>query len=642
MRLKKWLLFFLLIGSILECKLPLLTPRSAKEKFEEVLKGHATYKSLTPELIQRVFHSFLDELDPTKTYFIHSEIDRWVHATDDLLSDTLVRLKRCDYSTFSEIHALFLKAIERREALEIAIGDKELPKSVQKSEFQDISTLPWAIDTNELETRIMKIKALQLESAGKMGEEGKSRFLQIVEKRRLNRESELKGDGEGAERAILTLFLKAAMESLDSHTNYFTPTEANQFMIQVQQRLFGIGAQLRDDLDGLVVVRILENSPASRSGKLKINDKIIAVNQEPVVGLDITEAVELIRGPEGTEVQLTLIRECDEGSETLELELTRGEIVLEDSRLETTVEPFGDGAIAILRLFSFYQDLNFSSASDMRKALDEIKLEKNLKGVIVDLRGNGGGLLSQAVSVAGLFITKGIVVSVKDDTGKIQHLRETEGKPVWDGPLLILVDRASASAAEIVAQTLQDYGRALVVGDTHTFGKGSFQTFTLDAIHNPKINPEGEYKVTRGKYYTVSGKSPQLKGVLSDIAVPGLLSGVDIGEEFSKFPLANDQISPHFDDDLSDLSAFQRLKLGNSYRQNLQVPLSTYKPFIASLQSNSKERIGKSKNYQSSLKEIEKKNFDSLQVDLFGKCDLQLLEAINVMKDLIYLGDKGK
>ena len=310
--------------------------------------------------------------------------------------------------------------------------------------------------------------------------------------------------------------MKATAESLDSHTNYFTPSEANQFMIQVQQRLFGIGAQLRDNLDGFSVMRILENSPASQSSKLKINDKIIAVNHEPIVGLDITEAVDLIRGEKGTPVVLTILREtCKETRqiEKLDIELIRNEVVLEESRLETSLEPFGDGVIAHLRLFSFYQDPKSSSAGDIRKALENIKKDHKLAGVILDLRSNAGGLLPQAVAVTGLFINKGIVVSIKDNSGKLQHLREIEGKPVWDGPLTVLVNRASASAAEIVAQTLQDYGRAIIVGDDHTFGKGTFQTFTLDPINNPKVNPQGEYKVTRGRYYTVSGKSPQLVGV---------------------------------------------------------------------------------------------------------------------------------
>ena len=199
------------------------------------------------------------------------------------------------------------------------------------------------------------------------------------------------------------------------------------------------------------------------------------------------------------------------------------------------------------------------------------------------------------------------------------------------------MNRASAYAAEIVAQTLQDYGRAIVIGDDHTFGKGSFQTFTLDPINNPKVNPQGEYKVTRGRYYTVSGKSPQLTGVLSDIPVPGLLSELDIGEKFAKFPLANDEIDPHFDDDLSDISPFHRIQLGPMYKYNLQTKLSTYIPYLEVLRKNSKLRIETNKNYQNFLVELKKKNFDSEPIDLFGQSDLQMVEALNVMKDLIFL-----
>jgi carboxyl-terminal processing protease len=199
------------------------------------------------------------------------------------------------------------------------------------------------------------------------------------------------------------------------------------------------------------------------------------------------------------------------------------------------------------------------------------------------------------------------------------------------------VNRASASAAEIVAQTLQDYGRALVIGDDHTFGKGSFQTFTLDPVNNAKVNPQGEYKVTRGRYYTVSGKSPQLKGVPSDIVIPGILSQLDIGEKFAKFPLENDEIESHFEDDLSDISPFHRLQLGPMYKYNLQQKLTTYASYVDVLKKNSQIRIETNKNYQNFLTEIEKKNFDSDPIELFGQSDLQLVESLNVMKDLIFL-----
>ncbi len=636
---KRFFIFFLIAIAILQAKPPQLSPRDVKAKVDEILKAHVCHKGLTSELMQRTLQNFLEELDPTKTYFIEGEVAEWEKPSESVLQRALMGFKNGDFSLFQEIHSSFLKAIERRSAIEGEIANWELPKGIKSEEFKD---LKWALCYEDLVNRNVRIKAMQLEATEKLGNESQAKFLQRLAKRRMNRELEMTGTNlEDQRKVTLSLLLKATTSALDSHTNYFTPNEANQFMIQVQQRLFGIGAQLRDDLDGLTVVRIIENSPASQPNKLKINDKIIAVDNEPVIGMEITEAVELIRGEKGTAVHLTVLRETGDGEERekekLEIDLIRNEVVLEETRLENNIEPYGDGVIATLKLFSFYQDPKSSSTSDMRKALEQIKKDSNLKGVILDLRSNAGGLLTQAVSVTGLFINKGIVVSIKDNTGKVQHLREVEGKPVWEGPLFVLVNRASASAAEIVAQTLQDYGRAIVIGDDHTFGKGSFQTFTLDPMTNPKINPQGEYKVTRGRYYTVSGKSPQLTGVISDITIPGILSQLDIGEKYAKFPLDNDRIESHFEDDLSDISPFQRIQLGPSYRHNLQPQLTTYVPYIDVLKKNSKVRIDSNKNYQSFLTEIEKKNFDADPVDVFGQTDLQFAESLNVMKDLIFL-----
>jgi carboxyl-terminal processing protease len=631
-----WIL--LILGSTAEAKAPELSPRDVKNKIEEVLKAHASYKKFSAELIDRTFQNFLEEIDPSKCYFLAGEISPWTHPSETLLHTTLEEFNKGDYTTFHQIYSLLEPAVERRNRIEAKIANHELPKDVNSDEFKETS---YAETEEDLFLRLLRIKSLQAEAATKLNEDTCDLFLQRIQKRRLNQESELLNDPpEERARLVLSYLLKSAACSLDSHTNYFTPSEASQFMIQVQQRLFGIGAQLKDTMNGFSVMRILENSPASQS-KLKVNDRIIAVDQEPVVGMDIVEAVDLIRGGKGTPVMLTILRENNVGEEKSmekhEVELVRNEVVLEESRLESTTEPFGDGVIAHIKLFSFYQDQNYSSTSDLRKAIDTIKKNHKLQGVVLDLRNNSGGLLPQAVTVTGLFIHKGIVISIKDSSGKLQHLREIEGRPVWDGPLTVLVNRASASAAEIVAQTLQDYGRAIVVGDDHTFGKGSFQTFTLDPISNPKVNPKGEYKVTRGRYYTVSGKSPQLVGVLPDIVVPGILSSLDIGEKFSKFPLPNDSIDPHFEDDLSDISPLHRLQLGPMYKYNLQTKLTTWPAFLETLSSNSQQRIESNKNYQNFLTKLEKQNFDSDPIDLFGQSDLQLTEAFNIMKDLIFL-----
>ncbi len=626
---------FLLLAPFLEAKSPDLTPQIVRTKMDQILRDHATYKAFNEELVERTFQNFLEELDPMKTYFLAAEVAPWATPSKQLTARALKGFSQGDFTSFYELHQTLLTAIERRAQIEDEIADLSLPQDVKSEEFKDMD---WVPSTSDLASRILRIRALQLQAASRLGDETKEKFLLRLEKRRHLREAELAaGAPEEQRKVILSHILKAASRALDPHTNYFTPTEANEFLFQIQQRLFGIGAQLRDDLNGLTIVRMFEKSPALLSGKLKIGDRIIAVNSEAVVGLDLAEAVQLIRGPQDTPVSLTVIRESDEGEQQHVVDIIRNEVVFEESRLETHLEPFGNGVIAHLKLFSFYQDTQFSSASDIRKALQEIKREHTLKGVLLDLRNNGGGLISQAVGVTGLFIHKGVVVSVKDHAGHEHHLREVDGKPEWEGPLIVLINRASASAAEIVAAALQDYGRALIVGDAHSFGKGTFQNFTLDAAGDLKVNPEGEFKVTRGRYYTVSGRSPQLVGVSSDLVVPGILAELDIGEEFAKFPLGNDEIAPHFEDDLSDLPPMVRLQLGPLYRYDLQKRLTHLEPYLTTLRDNSQMRIHSNAAYQNFLDELAKKNFDSSSIEVFDQGDLQLVEAFNILKDLLYL-----
>ncbi|MCX6989828.1 MAG: S41 family peptidase [Chlamydiae bacterium] len=634
---------FLCFFSLGHAKPPSLTPRDTRIKVEEILRAHVSHQSLSPEIIKRSLQNYLDEVDPGKTYFIQIEIDKWTDPTEELLNQTLTEIRQENFSAYTQIHTSLLQAIERRERLEIEIASLTPPSDVQSTEFKD---LKWATSEEQLKDRLLRIKALQLSSAEKLNQETKDQFIQRLKKRRLNREEELKASSTTERnQLILSYTLKALSSSLDSQTAYFTPAEANQFMIQVQQRLFGIGAQLRDDLNGLTIVRLLEGGPALVGNKLKLSDKIIAVDQEPIMGMEITEAVELIRGQQGTPVTLTVLREIGEESskkeEKLEIDIIRGEVVLKESRLESSYIPFGDGVVGIFHLFSFYQDNKSSSAADLTKEINALKASNNVKGIILDLRNNAGGLLEQAVAVTGLFIEKGVVVSVKDNTGDTKKLRNVENKKLWNGPLIVLTNRTSASASEIVAQTLQDYGRAIIVGDDHTYGKGTFQTFTLESAHYGKVNPKGEYKVTRGRYYTVSGKSPQLVGVSADIEVPGIFSQMEIGEKFSKFPLETDNISSSFEDDLSDVPSIHRNQVMQLYKFNLQQILTTYKPYLENLKKNSGMRIEASKNYQNFLKEVAKKDYYNDQAEEFGINDLQLEETENIMKDLIFMTEKS-
>lgn len=640
------LLFLLAVCLILpteqEGKLPELTPQNTKEKISEIMKSHATYKKPTPILIQRTLKNFIDELDPTKTYFIESDIHQWLEPSEELTNTILNEYNSGDFHTFEEIHSQIVKAIHRRRELEKQIDLSQLPRHVKAEEFKDMK---WTTSDAELLNRLIRIKALQSETATKLNEETKERSLQRIAKRQAKYEEELlTTDPTQKQRLILSDILKGTSSALDAHTAYFTPDEASQFMINVQQRLFGIGAQLRDDLNGFTIIKVVEGGPAAESKELKVKDRIIAVNGEPVVGMDIVDAVDLIRGEENTPVTLTVIRESGEApnkkEETLDITLKRAEVVLKESRYESSFVPFGDGVIGYIRLFSFYQDPDSSSTADLTEEINKIKATHNLKGLIFDLRYNSGGILSQAVSVTGLFITKGVVVSIKDETGHIQHLRDLDGQTVWDGPLIVLINRASASASEIVAQTLQDYGRALIIGDDHSFGKGSFQTFTLNTTgKNEVVNPQGEYKVTRGRYYTVSGKTPQLTGVFSDIVVPGALSQLDIGETFSKFPLDNDAIPASFDDELDDIPYLQRDRIKMLYKFNLQPRLHLYDDYLDRLKQNSELRLKSSKSYQNFLKELKKNTDSDVEEDKsseLGQGDLQLYEAYDIMRDLIF------
>ena len=632
-------LFFVLLLSYGEARAPQLTAHDARIKVEEILKAHATHHKLKPELIRRALGNYIEELDPGKTYFIKDDIKIWLEPSEELIVKTIKDFKNEAFTTFEEIHEVMICAIARRNALEGKIDSNNLPKNVQPAEFKEID---WVLSEDELFNRLIRIRSLQIETAEKLEQETKQQFLQRLGKRRYAREEELITHSPTERRqVVLSYALKSISSALDSQTAYFTPSEASQFMIQVQQRLYGIVAQLRDDLNGITVLRLLDDGPASLGKKLKVGDRIIAVNGETIVGMDLIDAVELIRGPQGTRVELTVIRakspDSQNSEEKITIEIVRGEVVLKETRYETSYEPFGDGAIGYLHLFSFYQDSKSSSASDLQHAIEQLKREHSLKGIVLDLRNNGGGLLPQAVAVTGLFIKKGVVVSVKDNTKEIQRLRNIESHAVWEGPLIILANRASASAAEIVAQTLQDYGRALVIGDAETYGKGTFQTFTLEASNFGKVNPKGEYKVTRGRYYTVSGKSPQLVGVKPDIVVPGILSQMEIGERFAKFPLPNDEIPASFEDDLSDIPPIHRAQINRLYKFDLQTVLTTYKPYLETLQKNSAKRIDFNQNYQNFLRELEKKEFMSQSIEIFGQGDLQLNETTNIMKDLILL-----
>jgi len=635
-----WVLFSFMIF-LVEAKLPEIAPRDVTFKAKEFMKSHASHKTLTNELMQRILINYLEILDPNKTYFIEADISVWQDSSSSNSDLMIQNYYKHNFSTFEEIHKCFIAAIQRRRQIDEQVDLHDLPVDVKSGEFKEMK---WVTDEQELLNKIKRIRALQAQTTNKLSPELKEKSLLRISKLQRNFEEEAMNPNlQERERLILSNILKATAASLDSHSAYFTPGEAAQFMIDVQHRLCGIGAQLRDDLNGITIVKILKGGPAETGKELMENDRIIAVDSEPVVGMDMFQTVELIRGPENTPVKLTVMREITNAEglkeeKKLDITILRGEVVINEMRYNSNYEPYGAGAIGYLKLYSFYEDRDSSSSQDLKKEILKLKNEHDLQGIILDLRYNSGGLLGQAVDVAGLFISTGIVVSIKDESGRVQHLRVIEDEIVWDGPLVILVSPMSASASEIVAQTLQDYGRAVIVGDKHTFGKGSFQTFTLSTNEQEHINPEGEFKVTRGRYYTVSGKTPQLVGVSSDICVPGVFCEKEVGEKYSKYPLENDEISPNFEDNLSDVPESKKGKIREKYGNNLQKKTDLYKDCIPLLQKNSDHRINTGLNYQNFLKELRKKDeMNPEKSENFNLNDLQLDESYNIMKDLIIL-----
>lgn len=293
-----FLSFILCVTSFVSAKTPQITSETVLKKTDEILKAHVRYKYLTPELIERILNNYLEQLDAGKTYLVEEEVKLWTSPSKELVAKVHGDFLEGRFPEFERIHALMVNAIERRNRIEEEIQSETLPEKVSAEEFKD---LKWCASEAELQDRLLRLRALQFDAASKIDDELEAKTVQRIEKRRIKRQEEVIGDStETRTQFILVSILKSVASALDTHTAYFTPQEATQFMINVQQRLFGIGAQLRDDLNGFTVVRIVEGGPAHQRKDLKLRDRIVAVDGEPVVGMDIFDAVELIRGEEGT------------------------------------------------------------------------------------------------------------------------------------------------------------------------------------------------------------------------------------------------------------------------------------------------------------------------------------------------------
>ena len=352
----------------------------------------------------------------------------------------------------------------------------------------------------------------------------------------------------------------AVTHAFDPHTDYMPPMNKEDFDISMRGSLEGIGATLKEDENYIKVVSIVAGSPASRQGQLQAEDIILKVGEgagEPVdiIGMRVTDAVRLIRGKKGTEVRLT-IRKPD--GKVATIAIVRDIIQIEDTFVKGAAvkdEKTGDN-FGYIRVPSFYRDFERTghagggrnSTDDVKAALDNFKAQ-NIKGLIIDLRNNGGGALTDAVRIAGLFIKTGPVVQVKNSDGRTNTLADDEPHIAYTGPVVILVNRLSASASEILAGALQDYSRAVIIGGEHTHGKGTVQTI-LDLDENVPFQnmevykPLGALKITIQKFYRVTGASTQYRGVVPDLVLPDVMSGLKTGEQYLDFAMPWDTAEP--------------------------------------------------------------------------------------------------
>ena len=355
------------------------------------------------------------------------------------------------------------------------------------------------------------------------------------------------------------LFFNSIARSFDPHTDYLPPAQREEVDIQLRGNLEGVGATLRNENGFNKVVSIVPGGPAAKQGLLQAEDIILQMAEKGANPIDITDmrasdAAHLIRGAKGTEILLTVKK--PDGTKKI-IPITRDVVQIEDTLVKDTVIDGPDGGkIGYILIPSFYRDFRKTysgedarnATDDTRKAIKELQ-KSNPEGIILDLRNDGGGSLNDAVDIAGLFITSGPIVQVKDSTGKIQVLSDDDANIEYSGPLVVLVNRLSASASEIVAAALQDYKRAIIVGGEHTYGKGTVQTIinlnkNLRASVAEEIGDLGVLKLTIQKFYRITGGSTQYKGFGPDIVLPSLFQHLQSGEKYLDYSLPWDQIGP--------------------------------------------------------------------------------------------------
>lgn len=591
----------------------------------ELFTYHVEYKDLTPLLVKRSLKVFIESFDPSRIYLLHSEVKHFLDMGPDQLAAVVERYKRGDFSDYEKLAQVISKAILRSRELRQEV--KEIVKAARAEGYAS-----YAKDLSQLKSRIVQQYQYFLGLEGVKGDitpDKREKLFALWERRLSRLEDHYLLNSSRKEHFLVLHLLKALAKSLDAHTGYYSPEEAEELRAALEKQFEGIGVVLREGIEGIAIVGLVSGGPAERCGKIQEGDIIELINGKAVSTFTYEEVLERLKGERGEIIALGLKR----GEEQFQVPIKRDKITMSEERVRHSHIPFGDGIIGKIDLPSFYESGDGSSCeADLKEAIKALKTQGKVLGLVIDMRENSGGFLHQAVKVGGLFITSGVVVISKYAEGEVQYLRAIDGRATYSGPLVILASKASASAAEIVAGALQDYGTALIVGDERTYGKGSIQYQTVTEAH-PKVF----FKVTVGKYYTVSGKSTQIEGVKGDILVPTHYSPFRIGEKYLDYPLPRDQMAPAFVDPLLDVEGRNKKWFQKHYLPYLQQKTLTWRKMLPILQEASGYRLEHDKNFAIYLKHLEETDKFPAKTGVWGSDDLQIKEAVEIVQDMILL-----
>jgi carboxyl-terminal processing protease len=521
-------------------------------------QAHYSRKELDAEMSAKLLTTYLELLDYNKLYFTQQDVDEFTLKYGESLHKFI---RSGDLSPAADIFERFKERVESRVA-----DNKKL--ATKKYDFQDKREVelnrqksPWPKNLEEAD-KIWSDR-VEAEILQEHLSELKLRSPEETVTRRYDQA--LRNVREMDADDVTSTFLKALAQSYDPHSEYMSPSEMENFQISMKLSLVGIGAVLRSEDGYTKIMEIVPGGPADRDGRLKVGDRILAVGQgdkefEDVVDMKLDKVVEKIRGKKETIVRLQVIpNDADDPSKRSIIEITRDEVKLKDQEakaelLDVTNAEGKVSRIGWITLPSFYANMSGdgepkSTTADVEALLSRLKKE-NIEGLVIDLRRDGGGSLEEAINLTGLFIPQGPVVQAKDPSGKITINSDKNPDVSYSGPLIVVMNRLSASASEIFAAALQDYGRALVVGDERSFGKGTVQTIVdLDKsmslpFFNVKKPEAGALKLTIQKFYRIRGGSTQIKGVESDIILPSRTDNAEIGEASLKNPLDYDEVAP--------------------------------------------------------------------------------------------------